>query len=100
MSTEDLLAVIEEAGGSALVMGGSSGAALALEAAAQGLAITRLASYEPPFIVMGASRRASSWMANPEASTRNRCATTPSADLDSGQEPYRPTNSRPATPTT
>ena len=48
---EDLAALIDEAGGSAFVFGHSSGAALALEAAAHGLAITRLALYEPPFIV-------------------------------------------------
>ena len=48
---EDLEALIKEAGGSAAVFGHSSGAALALEAAAHGLAITRLALYEPPFIV-------------------------------------------------
>jgi pimeloyl-ACP methyl ester carboxylesterase len=46
---EDLEAVIAEAGGSASVYGMSSGAALALEAAANGLAITKLAIYEPPF---------------------------------------------------
>ena len=48
---EDIEALIVEAGGSALVFGHSSGAALALEAAAGGLAITRLALYEPPYIV-------------------------------------------------
>jgi pimeloyl-ACP methyl ester carboxylesterase len=48
---EDLEALIGEAGGSAFVFGHSSGAVLALEAAAHGLAITRLALYEPPFIV-------------------------------------------------
>src|SRR5260370_36441170 len=48
---EDLEALIVEAGGSAFVCGFSSGAALALEAAARGLAITKLALYEPPFIV-------------------------------------------------
>lgn len=48
---EDLDAVIGEAGGSAFVYGMSSGAALALEAANRGLAIERLALYEPPFIV-------------------------------------------------
>lgn len=48
---EDLAALIEEAGGTAFVVGHSSGAALALEAAAHGLSITRLALYEPPFIV-------------------------------------------------
>ena len=48
---EDLDAVIAEAGGSAYVFGLSSGAALALEAAARGSAITKLALYEAPFIV-------------------------------------------------
>ncbi|WP_431929808.1 alpha/beta fold hydrolase [Nonomuraea jabiensis] len=46
---EDLRAVIEEAGGSAAVFGNSSGAVLALRAAAAGLPITRLALWEPPF---------------------------------------------------
>ncbi|RII15611.1 Alpha/beta hydrolase family protein [Streptomyces sp. YIM 130001] len=45
---EDLAAVIEAAGGSAFVYGTSSGAALAFEAAASGLPITRVAGYEPP----------------------------------------------------
>jgi pimeloyl-ACP methyl ester carboxylesterase len=48
---EDIDAVIAEAGGSAFVYGTSSGAALALEAAASGLAITRLALWEPPYIL-------------------------------------------------
>ena len=48
---EDIAALIQEAGGSAFVFGMSSGAALALEAANRGLAITKLALYEPPFIV-------------------------------------------------
>jgi pimeloyl-ACP methyl ester carboxylesterase len=46
---EDLEALIEEAGGSAYVFGMSSGAVLALRAAARGLEIKRLALYEPPF---------------------------------------------------
>ncbi|HZD56201.1 MAG TPA: alpha/beta hydrolase [Anaerolineales bacterium] len=46
---EDLEALIKAAGGSACVFGMSSGGALALEAAARGLAITKLALYEPPF---------------------------------------------------
>lgn len=46
---EDLAAVIAAAGGSARVVAFSSGAALALRAAAAGTAITRLAVYEPPF---------------------------------------------------
>lgn len=46
---EDLDTLIKEAGGSAFVFGMSSGAVLAIEAAARGLAITKLALYEPPF---------------------------------------------------
>ncbi|TFD76124.1 alpha/beta hydrolase [Cryobacterium sp. Sr8] len=46
---EDLAALIEAAGGSAFVYGHSSGAVLALEAAAAGLPITKLAAYEPPY---------------------------------------------------
>ncbi len=48
---EDLDALIGEAGGTALVFGHSSGAALALQAVRQGLAIPKLAMYEPPYIV-------------------------------------------------
>ena len=47
---EDLAAVMEAAGGSAFVWGMSSGAGLALEAAASGLPIDRLALYEPPYV--------------------------------------------------
>ncbi|MGI5269013.1 alpha/beta fold hydrolase [Nonomuraea sp. CA-218870] len=47
---EDLQTVIGEAGGEAYVYGISSGAALAMRAAATGSGITRLALYEPPFI--------------------------------------------------
>jgi pimeloyl-ACP methyl ester carboxylesterase len=54
---EDIEALIAEAGGSAFVFGHSSGAALALEAAAHGLAITKLVLYEPPFIVEGSRPR-------------------------------------------
>lgn len=46
---EDLAAVIREAGDPVYVFGQSSGAALALEAANQGLPITKLAVYEAPF---------------------------------------------------
>ena len=46
---EDLAALIKEAGGQAAVFGMSSGGVLALEAAKSGLAITKLALYEPPF---------------------------------------------------
>jgi len=48
---EDLAALITEAGGSSSVFGYSSGAVLALKAAASGLAISRLALYEPPFLL-------------------------------------------------
>lgn len=52
---EDLGALIDEVGGSASVFGLSSGANLALEAAADGLAIARLALWEPPFALVGES---------------------------------------------
>ena len=45
---EDLDALISQAGGSACVFGYSSGATLALRAAAHGLAISQLALYDPP----------------------------------------------------
>src|SRR6266508_3880536 len=48
---EDIDGLIEEAGGSARVCGISSGAVLALDAAAAGLSIEKLALYEAPFIV-------------------------------------------------
>jgi pimeloyl-ACP methyl ester carboxylesterase len=48
---EDIDAVITEAGGSSFLYGTSSGAVLALEAAASGLAVTKLALWEPPFIL-------------------------------------------------
>ena len=48
---DDLAALIAAAGGSAALFGCSSGAALALEAANRGLPVTRVAAYEPPFIV-------------------------------------------------
>jgi pimeloyl-ACP methyl ester carboxylesterase len=48
---EDIDALISEAGGSALVFGHSSGATLALHAAASGSNITEMVLYEPPFLV-------------------------------------------------
>jgi pimeloyl-ACP methyl ester carboxylesterase len=50
---EDIGAVITEAGGSANLYGTSSGAALAMHAAAAGLPVTRLALWEPPYSVNG-----------------------------------------------
>lgn len=47
----DIGALVADAGGSAFVFGHSSGGVLALEAAARGVAITRLAAYEPPYVV-------------------------------------------------
>jgi alpha-beta hydrolase superfamily lysophospholipase len=44
--------LVDEAGGSAHLYGISSGAVLALEAAARGVAAERPAVYEPPFIVV------------------------------------------------
>jgi pimeloyl-ACP methyl ester carboxylesterase len=46
---EDLAALVAEVGGAAAVYGHSSGAGLALNAAARGLPITRLALHEPPY---------------------------------------------------
>jgi pimeloyl-ACP methyl ester carboxylesterase len=48
---EDLAAVVDLAGGSPFVFGHSSGAVLALESAARGVPMTKLAVYEPPYIV-------------------------------------------------
>jgi pimeloyl-ACP methyl ester carboxylesterase len=48
---EDLAAVVAVSGGPAHVFGHSSGAVLALEAAARSLPIAKLAVYEPPYIV-------------------------------------------------
>lgn len=48
---EDIEAVIDGAGGSAFLYGTSSGAALALHATASGLPVTKLAMWEPPFIL-------------------------------------------------
>jgi len=53
---EDLEAIIDDVGGSAIVFGMSSGAVLALRAVASGLNITQLALYEPPFMLTPDSR--------------------------------------------
>ncbi len=50
---DDLAAVIDAVGGRAAVFGMSSGAMLAIESAAHGVAIEALAVYEPPVIVDG-----------------------------------------------
>jgi pimeloyl-ACP methyl ester carboxylesterase len=55
---QDLAALITAAGGSAFVFGNSSGGLLAVDAAAQGLSIPKLAVYEPP-VILDASRASS-----------------------------------------
>jgi pimeloyl-ACP methyl ester carboxylesterase len=55
---EDLQALITEAGGAAAVFGYSSGAVLALKAAARGLPITKLALYDTPLLVDDGQPRA------------------------------------------
>lgn len=54
---EDLEAMIAEAGGSAYVWGLSSGAVLALKAAAGGANIAKLALHEPPLVVSADGHR-------------------------------------------
>lgn len=53
---EDLEALLGAAGGAAGVLGVSSGAVLALKAVARGLAIEKLAMFEPPFMLAEADR--------------------------------------------
>jgi pimeloyl-ACP methyl ester carboxylesterase len=53
---EDIGAMVGAAGGSASLFGSSSGAALAMEAAASGLKIEKLAMWEPPYNLDPASR--------------------------------------------
>jgi pimeloyl-ACP methyl ester carboxylesterase len=48
---EDLAALVRASGGSASLFGISSGAVLALDAAARGLPVSKVAVYEPPLIV-------------------------------------------------
>ena len=48
---EDLAALVDAAGGAAFALGVSAGAVLALDAAAQGVPLTRLALWEPPLLV-------------------------------------------------
>ncbi|MEQ4724267.1 alpha/beta hydrolase [Nonomuraea sp. B19D2] len=55
---EDIAALITAAGGAAAVYGHSSGAALALQTAAHGCAITKLVVHEPPYGSDDADQRA------------------------------------------
>jgi pimeloyl-ACP methyl ester carboxylesterase len=47
---DDLAALIAHAGGTASLLGLSSGGALALEAAASGLGVDKVIAYEPPYV--------------------------------------------------
>jgi hypothetical protein len=76
---EDLAAVIEEAGGSAYVYGISSGAALALEAAASGLPIISSPCTTP--------------RSQPRPGTRRRRSVLPPAGRTAGRRPPRVTPS-------
>ncbi len=84
---QDLDALIAQAGGSSAVFGHSSGATLALHAAAHGLAITKLALYEPPFLVDQSRPRPPAdlprWRPSPTPSsmTRRSSATSPSRPI-------------------
>jgi pimeloyl-ACP methyl ester carboxylesterase len=54
---EDLAAVIDAAGGQAMLYGTSGGAVIALEAAARGLAVTKLGLWEPIYFLDDEARR-------------------------------------------
>jgi pimeloyl-ACP methyl ester carboxylesterase len=54
---EDIAALVDLAGGRAALLGLSSGAALAMEAAAAGLPITGVVAYEPPYVEPDGSTR-------------------------------------------
>ena len=53
---QDVQAMLDVAGGQAAVFGSSGGAVIALQAAIRGLAITRLALWEPAYVVEGTRR--------------------------------------------
>ncbi|WP_433470197.1 alpha/beta fold hydrolase [Saccharomonospora azurea] len=48
---DDIAALVDHVGGTAALFGSSSGAVLALRAAAADIGVTKLALYEPPFVV-------------------------------------------------
>jgi hypothetical protein len=50
---EDIDALVRAAGGRAHLVGLSSGAALALHAASRGVAVGKVAAYEPPYVAQG-----------------------------------------------
>jgi pimeloyl-ACP methyl ester carboxylesterase len=53
---DDIAALIEAAGGTASLLGLSSGGALAMEAAASGLPVSKVVAYEPPYVNEGSER--------------------------------------------
>ena len=55
---DDIAALIAHAGGSASLLGLSSGGALALHAAAAGLAVDKVIAYEPPYVDVDGTRGA------------------------------------------
>ncbi|MCU1443301.1 MAG: lysophospholipase [Cryobacterium sp.] len=64
---EDVVALVKAAGGSAVVYGHSSGAALALEAAVQGAALSKLALYEPPLTTPAHGGSPAAWATQVQA---------------------------------
>jgi pimeloyl-ACP methyl ester carboxylesterase len=63
---EDIGALITVAGGQSSLLGLSSGGALALEAAASGLPVSRVVAYEPPYVDDRAERGGSTYRAQLE----------------------------------
>jgi pimeloyl-ACP methyl ester carboxylesterase len=74
---EDLRAVVHEAGGTASVVGNSSGAVLSLDAAQAGVAVDKLILYEPPSSLITAARRfqTTTWLASASSCQRTAVAT-------------------------
>ena len=69
---EDIAALIEAAGGSAFLLGLSSGGALALEAAASGLPVNKVVAYEPPYVDDSGQRGGAAHEGATQASARGR----------------------------
>ena len=85
---EDLEALIAEAGGSAHLYGISSGGALALEAAAAGVSVDKLAVYEVPYN-MGHSGSGSTSSSSGRSSPRSAAVTRPSCSCERRAPPRR-----------
>lgn len=80
---EDLAALISEAGGSAFVFGGSSGAMLAMDAAARGLGIEKLAVYEAPLRVDSSFHRCPGTIVRDSTSSLRKVVTATQASCSS-----------------